>query len=753
MQPDQLRHAVMAHGPRSDWGNLRVVVPHRGAVRALQQALLPAGAGLLPNIVALADPEPFAADCGLSLPPPANGWPLRAQALRLLVEAHPNLLVGSLIPRTEELLQSLNLLAEYAITPQQLRASVPEELQELWASQGAVLLQLWEASAAQAVQFLPAARRRVVWQGLTKNILAQPPAPTLWWGPAAATPTLQQFQAAVQATDVPYITVSSPCYTLSAATRWEEVQRLTLWVAAQLQQGATRVGVVASGAQAERLAQEIDLRLGVRATTTGGTRWGETAAGAALLHAALRWQHSSKELSMEYWLNQLPIDPRPNALQRVLEELAVLPGRWAGSVAYAWLRQALTALASHAEDALLPDPRVQILPAHAATQQPWDALAIADVVEGVWPAQGAAGGLSQAQRRALGLPDATQQAAHAQGLLHQLQHQGAGQVVFGRSLHDEAGNPLLPSRWWPNHVAPLPERVMPQVWVRPRPNATLGVITPAVPPAKLSPSLLEAILGCPYRAYVGRVLKLEALPPLTYQPDLRERGTLLHAWLAAAARQYAQVAPEQVAEVTEFLRQSARQLVAEIGVLERALWLPKMLKLAPALAQQWAASGASIGAEVWLESSLDELKIHARADALLATANGTTVVDYKTGTPPTKAQIVRGEAPQLAVEAWLLQQAGRPLAGLAYWHLKGYGADPLPVPKTLAPYELIASVAPTLQKVAQQYFQPGSSWPALPDAEGAGIVATGTCARCDFAGVCRRSAVAQQQAAAGAACA
>ncbi|MCA3243699.1 MAG: PD-(D/E)XK nuclease family protein [Alphaproteobacteria bacterium] len=749
LQAQLLAHRPVASGP-TPWANTWIIVPHRGAARAVQQALQPLGPGRLPHILTLQDPDVFAAALGLPLPPLANSWPVRAQALRLLREAHPALKPEALIPRTEGLLQSLNLLAEYGISPAALAASVPPELAEAWGFHGMVLLQLWQAVQPAAATLLPAGRRRAVWHAVAAAAPAQRPASVLWWAPPAATPVLEALCQALQPQLLPVHSAQpSPCTNLVAAQPWDEVQRLTLWVATQLQQGAQRVAVVASDPLAGRLATELRVRLGVRATTTGGTRWGETAVGQQLLQAAARWAGNEKELSLDYWLNQLPLLALPPALQQLLEALRALPFRYPGSVALAWLRQALAALAGHAEDALQPDPRVHILPAHVATQQPWEALAVASLVEGVWPTAADSGGLSQAQRRALGLPDATQQAAHAQALLQQLQRQGVGTVLLSRSAHDEGGNPLLPSRWWPAAVPAVAEAFHPAGWVRPAPAARLGVFAPPAPPDRLSPSLLEAVLACPYRAYAERVLKLQPLPPLVPIPDSRTRGTVLHRWLAAALQQHSEPAAVGVAALTERLKASAATFLADCTPLERALWWPKMRNLAPAVAAAWVASGAQWRVESTLSlilnnSGLNTLTLTAQADALATTAAGTTVLDYKTGAPPSKAAVQRGEKPQLALEAWLLQQQGEPLAGLAYWHLKGFGETPLPVVNIPADDATLSLVAPTLAAVQGAYFQPHAAWPAVPDAVGAGVVASGACDHCALAGVCRRSAWAQQ---------
>jgi hypothetical protein len=219
---------------------------------------------------------------------------------------------------------------------------------------------------------------------------------------------------------------------------------------------------------------------------------------------------------------------------------------------------------------------------------------------------------------------------------------------------------------------------------------------------------------------------------------------VLHRWLAAALQQHPVPQEAGVARLTDLLQQTAPEFLFDCTPLECALWLPKMRKLAPAVAAAWVASGARWQVETALSTQWHGVQIVAQADALATNAQGVQILDYKTGTPPSAAEVRRGEKPQLALEGWLLQQQGETLSSLAYWHLKGFGETPLPVVE-LAPDEtVLGPVEPTLTAVQETYFQAGATWPAVPDAVGAGVVATGPCEHCSLAGVCRRSAWAQQ---------
>ena len=68
--------------------------------------------------------------------------------------------------------------------------------------------------------------------------------------------------------------------------------------------------------------------------------------------------------------------------------------------------------------------------------------------------------------------------------------------------------------------------------------------------------------------------------------------------------------------------------------------------------------------------------LEARADRIdLTTEGGITIIDYKTGAPPTGKAVQEGRAPQLTLEAAIAATGGfpdvppLPIDGLQYWHL------------------------------------------------------------------------------------
>jgi len=750
---NSIRAGVGVHLPRAQWPYARIFVPHSAAATTLRHALKPEGMGVLPEVIAMESAEPFALALGVVLPPPANPWPVRAQAVGLLQTAYPALQPSALVPRCEELLQTLNLLATYEVAPGALAASIPAALRPLWDDQAQVLQALWGTLYPKAASVLPAARRSALWREIEaslKNVPLQ--GPLLWWGEEPHEPPLKRVYQQLLAMGMHVLRADCPAaqvYQFKAAHPLEEMQQAVLWVAEHLAAGVGPIGLVASGAFARRFTTEMEARFGIVPQTTGGLRWHETPRGAALLQAARGWSGSSKTLSMGYWLEGLLATLPEDAagLREAVLPLLDMPERWDGATAYAWLKLALDALAPRTEyDDMLQenrqDCRIAIVPPHRAVGQPFAALWVAEAVEGVWPLTPKPGALAMAQRRALGLPDAEQQAQAAHSIWQAVQQQG-GTVVFSGSAHDEAGVLLTPSRWWQANVPVLTLSVRPEQLIVPQHSNPLGCWHGPEIPRSLSASMLQSLLACPYQAYAERVLKLAECEPLLPEPDPRAVGLAVHAWLEAGLRHTPYVTPENAEALVLFLRAQSTEILNAAPPLVRVVWAPRLHMLAPKVVAWWQARAGQWRTEVTLRSTPAtaqgaEVAVHAKIDAMVEHgAYGTEILDYKTGTPPSKTKLKRGQAPQLPIEAWLATQAGYDVETLSYLHIKGYSEAPL-IETRMPAAAYTGPVAATLAAVLAEYYQPSATWPAVPDTAGLGVLATGACKTCALKGVCRR---------------
>lgn len=194
----------------------------------------------------------------------------------------------------------------------------------------------------------------------------------------------------------------------------------------------------------------------------------------------------------------------------------------------------------------------------------------------------------------------------------------------------------------------------------------------ALQPLSLSVTDVETLYRDPYQIHARKILKLDALDALIEDPSAQDRGNLLHDIVADFALTY----PEQ-------LPTDALARLIEIGAAKfrdfddapevRAFWWPRFLMTAGHfIAWEGRRRGeiACIGVELGTGTDFAladgaRFRLSGRADRIELTREpALRIIDFKTGAPPSKAQVEKGFAPQLTLEAELAARAGfPPLAG------------------------------------------------------------------------------------------
>jgi ATP-dependent helicase/nuclease subunit B len=261
----------------------------------------------------------------------------------------------------------------------------------------------------------------------------------------------------------------------------------------------------------------------------------------------------------------------------------------------------------------------------------------------------------------------------------------APQVVLSRALRDAEAQ-TVPSRWLNrlcNLMAGLPDtggktalaqmQARGQMWLdravaleqpltvteparRPRPCPPV-----AVRPQKLSLTRIRTLIRDPYAIYAQYILRLRPLDPLRAQPDPRDRGTALHLTLERFVRNRPSF------ETTEAARARLLQIGAEVLAQEtpfpsaRTLWLARLERAAGHFLQQDQKLGGQTlqiekrGAVPVADTGFTLFGTPDRIDLL---PDGTLhLIDYKTGTPPTKAQQTTFEL-QLHLAAAMAERGG-----------------------------------------------------------------------------------------------
>lgn len=328
--------------------------------------------------------------------------------------------------------------------------------------------------------------------------------------------------------------------------------------------------------------------------------------------------------------------------------------------------------------AMAGDGRVAIWGVLEARLQSVDTLVIGALNEDQWPRTAKTGPfLSRSLAGGLGLepPERrTGQAAHDFQMA-----MGAENVVLARSARSN-GAPTSPSRWLQRLLAICGDEQATELRRRgkyyldlsrsidataPLPSARQPNPKPAldVRPRHFSVTEIETLRRDPYAIYVRRILNLEPLKPIGQDPGAAERGSLFHEILHRFV--VAKVDPAG-ADAQSKLLEIGSQCFAEAALPAdiHAIWWPRFVEMVPAIVdwerQQSAGVAARLSevASIRLEIGATGITLSGRADRIDLLDGGAhaEVLDYKTGSSPSRRQAHRLLAPQLALEGALLQR-------------------------------------------------------------------------------------------------
>ena len=263
------------------------------------------------------------------------------------------------------------------------------------------------------------------------------------------------------------------------------------------------------------------------------------------------------------------------------------------------------------------------------------------------------------------------------------------------------GTPTVPSRWLLRldtvlRAAGLEGALTKNTdvldWQRLIDEAT--ATTPMAPPApcppvearprKLSVTEIETWRRDPYAIYARHVLGLKALDPLDQDPGAADRGIIIHDALANFLRAYpTHLPPDALAKLLALGEESFGAALARPGVW--AFWWPRFKRIAQWVVEEEARRRplldqifAEIGGKLVLDGPLGKFELTGRADRVERRRDGSiALIDYKTGGAPAAKEVEQGYAPQLPLEAAMIEQGGfasiakAKVGELAYWRLSG----------------------------------------------------------------------------------
>jgi len=390
-------------------------------------------------------------------------------------------------------------------------------------------------------------------------------------------------------------------------------------------------------------------------------------------------------------------------------------------------------------------PRLAIWGLLEARLQSADLIILGGLNEGTWPPETQASPwMSRPMMNDFGLPTPERRI----GLTaHDFAQAICGEkVVVTRSDRAE-GAPTVPSRWLMrldtllkgtglNQSIPTNDRHLNWLTALDAPLKVAPTERPApkppldARPRELSVTQIETWMRDPYALYARHILKLYALDALDSDPGAADYGTLIHDSLDAFCTKHPKAMPsDALDQLLEIGREKFSPLLAKPGVW--AFWWPRFERITEWFIEVEAARRPDLSAthtEIWgrlkINAKAGEFTVKAKADRIDQMADGSySIIDYKTGSPPSQKEVAAGFAPQLPLEAAILEGAGfkgigsGSVSNLEYWQLKGS----TPVGKiskaAKEPIEVIKTALEGLQGLIADFDNPNTPYVSQPTPE------------------------------------
>jgi len=200
-----------------------------------------------------------------------------------------------------------------------------------------------------------------------------------------------------------------------------------------------------------------------------------------------------------------------------------------------------------------------------------------------------------------------------------------------------------------------------------------GPAKPAMRPAPSPPAVLrpksisitevETLIRSPYDLYAKYVLRLKSIDPLGQEIGNRERGMLVHEAFAEFVEQEHDINDKNAATI---LNDIAKGVFAVLDGLpdQRDIWLKRFQKSAQGFLEFERLRDSDIKsrfAEINLKwkNPVNGFELRGRADRIDVRHDGALeILDFKTGSVPSKIEMKEFMAPQMLIEAAIAKDVG-----------------------------------------------------------------------------------------------
>ncbi|GAB4509876.1 MAG: hypothetical protein Tsb0026_10850 [Sulfuricaulis sp.] len=310
------------------------------------------------------------------------------------------------------------------------------------------------------------------------------------------------------------------------------------------------------------------------------------------------------------------------------------------------------------------------------------------------------------------------------------------ELAYGTSLHDPELEWLVqqPSTIIVTRDAPLPMPVAP-------PAAHLP---PSMLPAAFTATDYQRLINCPYQFFAARGLGLAPEEEVREEVEKKDYGIHVHRILQAFHAGVPGLPGPWHEKLNDTTRPDAEAMLHQISekVFSRDLrrrflsrgWLYRWEKCIPAYvewemkrAAHWQSEASEIKREKIYIDGETQITLTGRIDRLDRGQGGYGIIDYKTGSVPSRDDVLQGENIQLPFYALLLEQEN--IAQATFLALEDGDVKE----KTILDGESLALLRVAVRErlmLLKRSLDAGAPLPAWGDME--------TCRICEMEGLCRR---------------
>jgi ATP-dependent helicase/nuclease subunit B len=323
-------------------------------------------------------------------------------------------------------------------------------------------------------------------------------------------------------------------------------------------------------------------------------------------------------------------------------------------------------------------PRLQIWGPIEGRLQRADLVILGGMNDGIWPPDpGSDPWMSRPMRQDFQLPSPEKKIGLS---AHDFQQAFCSKEVILTRSEKVDGTPMVPSRWLlrlqtllkkfdQSLVTQGSDQILGWQMALDRPDryAPVSAPRPTPPvssrPRRLSVTRIEKWLKDPYSIFADAILKLKPLDGIAEDPGAADRGNFIHKALEEFVKKYPDTLPPNAEEeLLEMGRDAFGQMLSYPAVW--AFWWPRYERIA-----EWFVSFERTRRENYKTVLLEKkgiLDIAAPGGTfvLSGTADrmdrhkdgGIAIIDYKTGSPPSTKEVESGLAPQLSLEAAMVEK-------------------------------------------------------------------------------------------------